>query len=87
MPIKSDGEVYFNITVYKSPSSGGWVAETMYPAGREREEGRMVDLYDNFGRGETPSEALDNLAADDPSDEAAEQIARAEEIQRSGAAE
>lgn len=79
IPVKSNGEVYFNVTVYREPGSGTWTAEPMSPANPE-DEGHMVDLFYNSGTGDTPGEALEQLAVEPLTDEAIEQIKGAEEV-------
>lgn len=82
MPIRSDGEIYFNVTVYKAPDSERWVAESLAPAGDEHEAGRLVELFADTGDGDSPGDAVAMLGATELTEEATELIAHAEDVAR-----
>lgn len=71
MAINKNGEVYFFLQVYLD-KSGRWEAECI--PGSESDEGWMADYVDNSAFGDTPQEALAQLAAEPLSDEALEQV-------------
>lgn len=78
MPVKPNGEIYFNVTVYREAGSDLWQAESTIP-GNPDDEGARAELFVDAGTGGTPGEALGQLAVTDLTDEAIEQIAGPEE--------
>lgn len=76
MAIDKDGNVFFNIRVYRESGKSYWTAESdaAEEGGPYEVTGGAAELFSDHAIGDTSQEALAQLAAGELTDEAREQI-------------